>query len=994
MKSKVLLAAISLFAFSNSFSQERALSFSWEKVGPDNVVSKSSSILVSTTDAESKTLILGSESNGLYRSTNKGANWQKVDVSGMSRFVSGLHQTADGKIYASTGVVPNYTYTDVPYSYDKIGNGIWVSGDGGSTYSQLSNTAPTSSSTSDFWSSINKVNSDPSNASKLYVGTNFGFMMSTDAGSNWADPIGLTLPVTDIDAGNGGQLIVSYLSGNAQVSVDGGSTFVNVIGTNTGQIPSTDIIKTEFAISKADNNIVYACGIKANGFIGGIYKSTDKGLNWSLLTPGSTYFAEALLGGGVANSLFEVIPGETTSLVLAGTNFFTYSTNDGWTKRLSAGYGGFTSMAWDSKNVNNFYATTNSGVWRTYGGAYNISSVQSINAGIESPDISSITYSSQYIPLAPAKVYLKFSPKKDTTYSFTITQRVNGTTYTNDISYKSIANTGNEAEIKTNILNQLKSAVNAGTLAVTIDTSAKIAGELKILISAWKNNPDFIISNNKKFIVDMHDVVYPSSQPTLFVSTQFAGAYYLEKLGAYNKSGYSLNTSSTTSGILAGIQRPIFDAGIFGELSKSADLGANWSGGENIFSELLSSLVDNYAGTSNFSNTKTPAAYSEKQNADSTFTQRLALASNADMSTASTPSGVPSKPSVWISKDPLNIDAAPSWLRVADNYTSKPDKFSGNPENLQFTSNQDYLFVTSNDGTNSYLYRIYIPNQLISDSSLAAYNNASNIDGSTGLHIKTLDQMDSLFTQIRSAKSLVKVNKIANFGTRTITGIYTDPNDQSRLLVSLGGYGFTNYLYLTGNADSCSSANDMSNFSSVQGNLSGTPVNSALIDALNNNIAVIATNDGVFYTEDLLEPSGNCNWTNDNTFPAKVATCLTQVTNDYLTAGDKGNIYIGTLGKGAYVSKASTRVSTKNITKLSGIKVFPNPSKGTFTFNSEKSFNQIIVRNITGQTVFNKNLNALESTSTINLELPDGVYIYEILNNSNRIGSGKVLINK
>jgi hypothetical protein len=132
----------------------------------------------------------------------------------------------------------------------------------------------------------------------------------------------------------------------------------------------------------------------------------------------------------------------------------------------------------------------------------------------------------------------------------------------------------------------------------------------------------------------------------------------------------------------------------------------------------------------------------------------------------------------------------------------------------------------------------------------------------------------------------------------------------------------------------------------------------------------------------------------ENNLPAKIATCITQVTNDYFVSGDKGNLYVGTIGKGAYVSKASTRVSVNSISKVLNVKLYPNPSKGTFTISSEKEFNQVVVRNITGQVVFNKTLNTVEKNNTFNLDVADGVYVYEILNNSTRIGSGKVLISK
>lgn len=992
MKSKVLLAALTLLAITNTSAQDRALSFNWESVGPTNVSSKSSSIIVSKLDPESKTLILGSESNGIFRSTNKGSNWQKINVSGMSQYISGLHQASDGKIYAATGIIPNFSSSTAPYQFNKAGNGIWVSINGGSSYTQLTSTNPTSISPNDTWASVNKIVTDPANSSKIYAGTNTGFQLSSDGGNTWSDPIGLSLAVNDIDVGLNGQLIVSYITGDARTSLDGGLTFTTIIGSNSDQIADANNSKTEFAISSANNNFVYACAIKSDGFISGIYKSSDKGLTWTLLTNGSTFFAEALSGSGLVNSIFEVIPGETDKLVLAGSFLYTYSSTDNWIKRLSKSYGGFVSAAWDPKNVNNFYVTTNSGVYRTYGGAYGVSTMQSINAGISSPDITQIEYSAQYTSLVPAQVYFRFTPKKDTTYNFTINQKINqnGDSSVITFSYKSVATSNNETEIKTNFLNQIIAAVNAGNLFVSVDTSDDIAGDLRILITASVSRPEFTVRNFRNLAPEFTKVSYPSSNPTLFATTQFAGAYYIDNLSSGNITGKSLNTASSTTGILAGISKTIFDAGTYGKLSVTADLGENWSGGENVLSGALWTIGENFVGTSAFSNIRTPVTYSETQNSDFTFTQRLALGNNVEYSSSSSTTITQNKPSVWISKKPLN--GVPAWLRVAGNNYSKPDKLNGNPEELKFSNNLNYLFVSTNDGTNSYLYRISIPNNLIEDSALAAYNAPSNLDPQ-GVHKRSLSQMDSIFTDIRSNRTLVRVNKIGNFGTRNITSISSDPNDQSKLLITLGAYGFTDYIFYNNNADSCASADNFSNFNSVQGNLIGVPVKESVIDVFNGNTAFIATEEGLYFTENL-DGGTNSIWTLENSLPAKITTCITQVTNDYFVSGDKGNLYVGTIGKGAYVSKASTRVSANSISKTSTVKVYPNPSKGTFTVSSEKEFNQIIVRNITGQVVFNKALNTLEKNNIINLDIADGVYVYEVLNNSTRVGSGKVLISK
>ncbi|MDE3195301.1 MAG: glycoside hydrolase, partial [Acidobacteriota bacterium] len=197
--------------------------------------------------------------------------------------------------------------------------GIWRSTDYGSTWTPLFDKEPTGS--------IGAIAVAPSNPNIIYAGTGAGIIRpdlatgdgvykSTDAGKTWTH-LGLRdtqmIANIDVDPKNPNRVFVAALGHpygpNAERgifrSTDGGATFTRVLYKD--EYTSGNDVR----IDPSNPNIVYAAlwqqqqGFYENGAFGGagggIYKSTDGGINWRPLTLGLPRIIQANLAIAPSN---------------------------------------------------------------------------------------------------------------------------------------------------------------------------------------------------------------------------------------------------------------------------------------------------------------------------------------------------------------------------------------------------------------------------------------------------------------------------------------------------------------------------------------------------------------------------------------------------------------------------------------------------------------------------------------------------------------------
>jgi photosystem II stability/assembly factor-like uncharacterized protein len=297
------------------------------------------------------------EDQGLYRSTDGGANWSRVSVGpfrnlSMSQLVvaqasstvlyartlEGYFRSTDDGANWSAFSVPNVTIAslsidprNVAVVYVGTSDGrVLKSTDGGTSWSEanVGSTTPFIYGPSIFGLVI-----DPRNTTTLYAGTGSGVFKSTDGGSHWQEAnSGLSVSVQNVTAGNDGGV---FAGGVPFRSTDNGAHWDRA-GLSGGV--------NSWAIDPSNSNIIYAANYDVS-----VYRSTDRGASWNALDLTSRHVFSVAIA-----------PGNPT-LLYAGTdgNGVIQSTDSGarWV-RISKNLDNAYLVKPDPSNSNTLYAAS------------------------------------------------------------------------------------------------------------------------------------------------------------------------------------------------------------------------------------------------------------------------------------------------------------------------------------------------------------------------------------------------------------------------------------------------------------------------------------------------------------------------------------------------------------------------------------------------------------------------------------------------------------
>jgi len=296
-------------------SREKANALSWVELGPDNIGGRTRAIV----PVGNNTLYAGAVSGGLWKSTNRGNNWTQM-LTFPSLMVGSMAISGDGKIYVGTGS-----------RFDGIGQGeggsefrgegIWMSADEGATWTMVEGT-------SNFLTTDALV-ADPNQDNRVWFGSGSGYGSIVNGVASIV-PSGASSPsdATDIAvAPNGSYCLVASESGRIYRSNGSDFSDLEIISQGSGQggyLPQSGIGRARVDIAPTANGNgsynAFALFSTPAGLFGGLHFSDGNGNGgtWSEVWPAGLTDTPLPRGQGIYDLALGISKADPTLAYVGG----------------------------------------------------------------------------------------------------------------------------------------------------------------------------------------------------------------------------------------------------------------------------------------------------------------------------------------------------------------------------------------------------------------------------------------------------------------------------------------------------------------------------------------------------------------------------------------------------------------------------------------------------------------------------------------------------
>jgi hypothetical protein len=293
--------------------------------GPDNVGGRTRAIVVDKKN--SNIIYAGSITGGLFKSTNKGGTWELVNgfkqavsaanIGDAVLSISTMDMTVDGTLYVGTGggLVGEGGIANGG-SGSQGAKGIWVSKDGGNTFTQLSGT--------EGWD-VSRISAHQSQNKIFIAGVGIG--VSIFNGTSFSEGTGVEgQSFTDVRVSPDGNIVIAGRA-STFVSTDGGNNFTSVTGAASLKKIGTGS-NARYAISHEKNANgkynIYASLANNFGGLSGIWMSPDSGTSWYLIgPPGSSAFTPfGSNNQGYYDNIITVVKGRPNECIVGGIDLW------------------------------------------------------------------------------------------------------------------------------------------------------------------------------------------------------------------------------------------------------------------------------------------------------------------------------------------------------------------------------------------------------------------------------------------------------------------------------------------------------------------------------------------------------------------------------------------------------------------------------------------------------------------------------------------------
>lgn len=295
---------------------------------------------------------------------------------------------------------------------------------------------------------------------------------------------------------------------------------------------------------------------------------------------------------------------------------------------------------------------------------------------------------------------------------------------------------------------------------------------------------------------------------------------------------------------------------------------------------------------------------------------------------------------VWMAEGAV-ISPTPTWYRIV--------RTTWDPHQMAVTPDGSSLFVAGLSNTR--IVRV--------DGLLKAQFDTASLDA----------------TQISDSLTVTDISAGLPAG-RSITDIEIDPSNPDRVIVTMGNYGNTGYVYITDNATEQSVT-----WRSIQGAIPQAPVYDAVINAANPAEIIVGTEFGVYATQNGMAVTPSWTAQNDGLplVPVFELAGSEAVKRETWRTGPM--IYAGTHGVGIWKTKGFlTSVDQVSKTNDVSIKLYPNPATVNVTagFRATKSdIIEVSVTDLAGRVVYTETVSVQPGNATVTIKvdhLKNGTY--------------------
>jgi len=308
--------------FESNVSVDRA-AIGWANDGPNNIGGRTRAILIDKNN--NSHVFAGSVTGGLYESNNGGNIWSRVSGFDGNLSISSMCMTDNGDIFVATGHSAEIPATSTQQNNQhsgSMGGGLYKSTNGGSSFTLVTGT--------DAFSYINEV---VAKGNDVLLATDSGLKKLT--GSTLSTVGGLTGECKALSYMD--NVIIANIDDDTELSTNGGTSFSVVSG---GSLPTLETGgRVEYAISDTVLNgsyYAYAIISKADGYLKGVFKSTNNGSTWSQIAPENTGVIggfSPLLGQGNYDLCISVYPNDPESIIIGGLDIYSKTSTGDWEQK-------------------------------------------------------------------------------------------------------------------------------------------------------------------------------------------------------------------------------------------------------------------------------------------------------------------------------------------------------------------------------------------------------------------------------------------------------------------------------------------------------------------------------------------------------------------------------------------------------------------------------------------------------------------------------------